>query len=127
MGLKQMIVDWLLDDYDRFDSMDMSLALAHERLNELEITVAADTEMLTRLDSATSAVAVRLSSLIEKVASLDAEVAADAQRDAEALRPYVEQLEKMGVNETEPVPPVEEPTNPETNEPAPAEPESEQL
>lgn len=74
------------------------------RMAILEAQVAADTEMIARLNAATSKVAAKLTALLDKVAQLDSDAAADAQADAEALRPAVEFLENLGVDGQDPVP-----------------------
>lgn len=74
-----------------------------------------DQEMRERLDNASSRVAARLDVLLDKVSRLeadqqgavDAALLADAQADADALRPSVEYLERLGGSDSEIVPDVD--------------------
>ncbi len=93
------------------------------QLTPLEAPVAADTEMIARLNAAPPKVAAKLASLLDKVDALDSSIAADAQADADALRPSVEFLENLGADESTPVPsedPVPSDPTPVDPEPAPA-------
>lgn len=68
-----------------------------------------DQEMRERLDAASTRVAARLDTLLDKVEALsvdrqgaiDQALLEDAQRDADALRPSVEFLERLGSSDSE--------------------------
>lgn len=90
-----------------------AVAQLQDRQYELENKLATvDQEMRDRLDAASSRVAARLDTLIDKVSRLeadqqgavDAALLADAQADADALRPSVEYLERLGGSDSEIVP-----------------------
>jgi hypothetical protein len=73
----------------------------------METRMAEDREMIDRLNTAGSKLAAKLAALLDRVAQLDDEVAADAKADAEALRPAVEFLEQLGADASTPVPDVD--------------------
>lgn len=81
-----------------------------QRVKRLESHMSEYDDALAELDQATTAIAGRVQNLVDEVNSLQGAQADSAKQAAAELQPYIDQLNSMATDPSQPVPPVTEPT-----------------